>query len=115
MGENGPPRMWANERDMHALVRVESGSVLRAWRRTMLRLLHGIARPPSRDTPPRGVGSATCTKKAKAQGVHWYRKSADQGDVRSQASLGFMYQVGQGVPRDYAQAVAWYRKAADQG
>jgi hypothetical protein len=26
-GEEGPPRMWANERDMHALVLVESGSI----------------------------------------------------------------------------------------
>jgi hypothetical protein len=26
-GEDGPPRMWANERDMHALVLVESGSI----------------------------------------------------------------------------------------
>jgi hypothetical protein len=26
-GEDGPPRMWADERDLHALVLVESGSI----------------------------------------------------------------------------------------
>jgi uncharacterized protein len=26
-----------------------------------------------------------------------------------------MYEIGQGVPQNYAAAVGWYRKAADQG
>jgi TPR repeat protein len=26
-----------------------------------------------------------------------------------------LYELGRGVPRDYAQAAEWYRKAADQG
>jgi TPR repeat protein len=26
-----------------------------------------------------------------------------------------MYDIGQGIPQDYAAAVGWYRKAADQG
>jgi Sel1 repeat len=32
-----------------------------------------------------------------------------------QFNLGFAYEFGDGVPRDYAQAVSWYRKAAEQG
>ena len=40
---------------------------------------------------------------------------ADQGNARAQFSIGQMYYMGQGVPRDYTQADAWYRKAADQG
>ena len=29
--------------------------------------------------------------------------------------LGFLYAVGQGVPKDYVEAVKWYHKAAEQG
>ena len=29
--------------------------------------------------------------------------------------LGYMYQVGQGVPRDYGAALRWHRRAAEQG
>jgi len=43
------------------------------------------------------------------------RARAEQGDAGAQLSLGLMYAIGQGVPRDYAQAAAWYRKAAEQG
>jgi hypothetical protein len=35
--------------------------------------------------------------------------------MEAQATLGAAYQLGRGVPQDYAQAVAWYRKAAEQG
>ena len=29
--------------------------------------------------------------------------------------MGWCYENGNGVPKDYTQAVYWYRKAADQG
>ena len=35
--------------------------------------------------------------------------------MRSQNSLGWMYENGQGVEKDLEEAVKWYRKAADQG
>jgi TPR repeat protein len=44
-----------------------------------------------------------------------FRKLADQGDAAAQYNLGFMYDLGQGVPQDYAEAAKWYRLAADQG
>ena len=44
-----------------------------------------------------------------------WRPLADQGDVKAQFNLGVMYQLGQGVPQDYAEAAKWYRLAADQG
>jgi uncharacterized protein len=44
-----------------------------------------------------------------------WRPLADQGDATAQASLGFMHQMGLGVPQDYAEALKWYRLAADQG
>ncbi len=37
------------------------------------------------------------------------------GNVTAQFNLGFMYNNGRGVPRDYTKAVSWYRKAAEQG
>ena len=47
--------------------------------------------------------------------VNWYRKSAEQGNAYGQTNLGWMYDMGKGVERDYARAVHWYRKAAEQG
>jgi len=40
---------------------------------------------------------------------------AEQGDVKAQYNLAFMYYKGKGVTQDYKQAVKWYRKAAEQG
>jgi TPR repeat protein len=44
-----------------------------------------------------------------------YLKSAEQGDAEAQATLGYMYANGLGVPHDRVTAVMWLRKAADQG
>jgi TPR repeat protein len=44
-----------------------------------------------------------------------YRYFAEQGNVKAQASLGFMYRTGKGVVQDYKQALYWYGKAAKQG
>ncbi|MBP2673267.1 MAG: Sel1 protein repeat-containing protein [Deltaproteobacteria bacterium] len=40
---------------------------------------------------------------------------AEKGSPKAQNLLGYMYQSGQGVEKDYGKAVTWYRKAADQG
>ncbi len=40
---------------------------------------------------------------------------AEQGDAKAQYILGRMYDLGEGVPQDYAEAAKWYRKAAEQG
>ena len=44
-----------------------------------------------------------------------FRALAEQGDRRSQSSLGDMYRKGYGVAQDDAEAVKWYGRAADQG
>jgi TPR repeat protein len=44
-----------------------------------------------------------------------YRSAADQGYAAAQTNLAFVYEIGQGVPKDEVQAAVWYRKAADQG
>ena len=43
------------------------------------------------------------------------RKKAEAGDAAAQNSLGLIYYIGEGVPKDTAEAAKWYRKAAEQG
>jgi uncharacterized protein len=40
---------------------------------------------------------------------------AKAGNARAQSSLGSLFQLGQGVRRDYRQAVNWLKMAAAQG
>jgi TPR repeat protein len=40
-----------------------------------------------------------------------FRKSAEQGNVTAQDSLGVLYVNGEGVPQDYVQAYAWFNIA----
>lgn len=40
---------------------------------------------------------------------------AEQGDLDSQAALGFLYSDGKGGVRDFAEAAKWARKAAERG
>jgi uncharacterized protein len=40
---------------------------------------------------------------------------AEQGNATAQFSLGLMYTVGKGVPKDHKTAVKWHRLAAEQG
>lgn len=44
-----------------------------------------------------------------------FRKAAEQGDINAQVSLGQMYLVGRGGPRNDVKAAHWYGKAAEQG
>ena len=44
-----------------------------------------------------------------------FRPLAEQGYPLAQATLGFMYAKGQGVPQDDQEAVRWSRLAAEQG
>jgi len=41
--------------------------------------------------------------------------SAERGDARAQAALGFLYANGRGVPQSYDLAVDWYLRSAQQG
>ena len=42
------------------------------------------------------------------------RGAAERGDASAQFKLALRYDVGEGVPQDYAEAVKWLRRAADQ-
>lgn len=39
---------------------------------------------------------------------------AEQGDPAAQTYLGFMFETGRGVPKNYTEAAMWYRRAADR-
>lgn len=54
-------------------------------------------------------------EKKPAATVRWWHMAAEQGNVKAQNGLGYMYQNGEGVARDYVQAAKWYRTAAEQG
>ena len=43
------------------------------------------------------------------------KPQAEKGDAVAQFIVGYMYDEGKGVPKDYDEAVKWYRRAAKQG
>ena len=43
-----------------------------------------------------------------------YQAKAEQGEAEAQFKLGFCYDGGRGVAKDYVKAAKWYRKAAEQ-
>ena len=49
-----------------------------------------------------------------AEGVKWYRKAADLGNVNAQIALGNCYRDGKGVESNAVEAVKWYSMAAEQ-
>ena len=49
-----------------------------------------------------------------AEEVKRDRRAAERGDASAQFQLALRYDVGLGVPQDYAESVKWLRKAADQ-
>src|SRR5262249_16564716 len=50
-----------------------------------------------------------------SEAIKWFREAADQAFAPAQASLGAMYEIGQGGPRDHDEAIKWYHLAAKQG
>ncbi len=52
-------------------------------------------------------------KKDYAEAANWYRKSAEQGNIYAQASLGILYHSGKGLPHDDVRAEMWFTISAD--
>jgi TPR repeat protein len=46
--------------------------------------------------------------------VRWFRLAAEQGYARAQASLGLMYDTGEGVTQDDVQAHMWFNLVASR-
>ena len=44
-----------------------------------------------------------------------YRSLAEKGNVGAQRHLGYLYEIGAGVDRDWLKAAEWYSKAAEAG
>ena len=49
------------------------------------------------------------------QAVHWFTKSAEQGDAEAQSNLGVMYGKGKGVLQNYKKAYMWFNLAIHNG
>jgi uncharacterized protein len=50
-----------------------------------------------------------------ATALREFRPLAEQGHAKSQFNLGWMYEKGQGVPKNDKTAMKWYKLAAKQG
>jgi TPR repeat protein len=40
---------------------------------------------------------------------------AERGNAGAQAYLGYLFETGRGVPKNFTEAAMWYRRAAEQG
>ena len=60
-------------------------------------------------------GEAALARQNYAAAVALLSPLAQAGNRDAQASLGYLYAIGRGVPLDETQAALWYRRAADQG
>ena len=49
------------------------------------------------------------------QAAQLYLQAAKTGHARAQASLAYLYEIGEGVPKSPSQAVSYYTRAARQG
>jgi TPR repeat protein len=47
--------------------------------------------------------------------VKWFKKAAEQGDLKSQKILGTMYFRGEGVETNVEDAITWFNKSGEQG
>jgi hypothetical protein len=66
-------------------------------------------------TSDQALALATSASLKDAAALAQLQTAAQSGDANAQLVLGAMYNLGQGVPQDYAQSASWYRKAAEQG
>ncbi len=73
----------------------------------------GEAEPANPEQARRWYGQSA--QRGHAGALQKYREIGDEGDVIAQIVLGQIYDLGKGVPVDYAEAATWYRRAAEQG
>jgi TPR repeat protein len=45
----------------------------------------------------------------------WFRKAAEKGLAVAMSDLGYLYENGEGVPKDAAEAVRWFERSAAGG
>jgi len=54
-------------------------------------------------------------KRDPAKGLHWMQRAADRGIPGAQYDLGWVYWIGEDVPKDDLKAIQWWWRAASQG
>ena len=54
-------------------------------------------------------------KQSHERAFHWHKLAAEQGQARSQYSLGSFYYSGLGVAQSYKKSFHWHKLAAEQG
>ena len=55
------------------------------------------------------------TDKDDMEGVSWYKKASEKGDIIAMNNLAFMYAYGNVVEQDYTEAMKLFKQAADGG
>jgi len=60
-------------------------------------------------------GFSAFEKKDYVTAINIWKKLAEAGNVKSQNSLGYMYETGNGVKKNLKEAFKWYKKSAEQG
>ena len=45
-----------------------------------------------------------------AEAKRWYEKGAAAGNSGAMSSLGYIYELGEGVTKDYVEAKRWFEK-----
>jgi uncharacterized protein len=76
-------------------------------------LTAAAGKPASAD--PLADANAAETRGDFAAAVLLYRALAEKGSVGAQKRLGYFYEIGAGVEREWLKAAEWYSKAADAG
>jgi len=67
------------------------------------------------DAGPFEDGLGAYNRKDYAEAMKLFHRAAEQGDPDSQAMLGVMYYIGEGVPQDYVLAHMWHNLATAHG
>ena len=50
-----------------------------------------------------------------SKALHWYKKSAGNGNTVAQYNLGVLFMDGRGTAVENKTAISWWQKAANQG
>jgi len=75
----------------------------------------GSAASHQSDAPAQDIPPARSRPDEPTDARRSLEKAANAGDTNAMVNLGFMYERGNGIPRNLAEAINWYGKAANAG
>jgi TPR repeat protein len=84
-------------------------------RATVAGLLMLVSLPGAPRAGPLEDAKAADRKDDYATAIPIYRTLAEKGNVSAQKRLGFFYENGVGVKRDWVESAKWFGKASDEG